>query len=216
MRRLVAIVALAGLVLAPDLAAKPKPKPAAGSPLTLSDVNSCLGLNNATPPEQVTACTKVLNSGKVKKGYDGEYYASRAAAYTMMREYDNALSDLNKALQTRQTTEIYFQRGLLYLGMEKADLAKKDLDKVLSMKPGFAAAHLLRGVISYRGGDYKAALTDFDAAVKSSPKYAQAIFARGLAKKKSGDESGGEKDLGEARGLSGNVEADVKKIGLTL
>lgn len=214
MRRLMAGIVLAGLVLAPS-AAVAKPKPAAGSPLTLSDVNSCLGLNNSSPEEQVTACTKVLNSGKVKKGFDGEYYASRAAAYTMMREYDNALADLNKALQTRQTAEIYFQRALLYLGMEQADAGKKDLDKVLSMKPGFAAAHLLRGAAAYRSGDYKAALVDFDAAVKSSPKYYQALFARGLAKKKTGDETGGDKDLADARGMSSKVEDDVKNIGLT-
>jgi tetratricopeptide (TPR) repeat protein len=217
MRRLLAAIALAGLVFAPGVAeAKQKPKPAAGSALTLSDVNSCLGLNNAPPPDQVTACTKVLNSGKVKKGFDGEYYAARAAAYTMMREYDNALADLNKALQTRQTTEIYFQRAVLYLGLGQTEAGKKDLDKVLSMKPGFAAAHLLRGTVAYRAGDFKAALTDFDAAVKSSPKYYQALFARGLAKKKTGDESGGEKDLADARGMSAKVEEDVKKFGLTL
>jgi tetratricopeptide (TPR) repeat protein len=216
MRRLLAAIALAGLVMAPGVAqAKEKPRAAAGTPLTLTDVNSCLGLNNSGPEEQVTACTKVLNSGKIKKGYDGEYYASRAAAYTMMREYDKALADLNKALQTRQTPEIYFQRALLHIGTEQPEAAKKDLDKVLSMKPGFAAALLLRGTVAYRAGEFKAALADFDAAVKSSPKYYQAIYARGLAKKKSGDESGGGKDLAEARGMSSKVEDDVKKFGLT-
>lgn len=218
MRRLLAAVALAGLVLAHGVAEakeKPKSKPTGqGSALTLMDVNSCLGLNNATPAEQVAACTKVLKSGKVKKGFDGEYYASRAAAYTMLREYDKALADLNKALETRQTVEIYFQRAILYAGLQNSEASKKDFDQVLKMKPGFAAAHLMRGSIAYREGDFKAALTDFDAAVKSSPKYAQALYARGLAKKKTGDESGGEKDLAEARGISTNVEADVKKIGL--
>jgi tetratricopeptide (TPR) repeat protein len=219
MRRLLAAVALGGLVFALGVAeAKEKPKAKAagsGSALTLMDVNSCLGLNNSTPAEQVAACTKVLSSGKVKKGFDGEYYAARAAAYTMMREYEKALADLNKALETRQTTEIYFQRAILYAGLGNSEPAMKDFDQVLKMKPGFAAAHLMRGTLSYRGGDYAAALADFDAAVKSSPKYAQALYARGLAKKKAGDESGGEKDLKEARGISANVEADVKKIGLT-
>jgi tetratricopeptide (TPR) repeat protein len=216
MRRLLAAVALAGLVFAHGTAEateKPKAK-AAGSTLTLNDVNSCLGLNNSAPDEQVAACTKVLKSGKVKKGFEGEYYAARGAAYTMMREYDKALADLNKALETRQTVEIYFQRAILYAGLGNAEPSKKDFDQVLKMKPGFAAAHLMRGTLSYRGGDYAAALTDFDAAVKSSPNYAQALYARGLAKKKTGDESGGEKDLKEARGISSNVEADVKKIGL--
>jgi len=216
MRRLLAGLAVAGLAFALGAAeAKEKPKgKGQGSALTLADVNSCLGLNNSTPAEQVAACTKVLTSGKVKKGFDGEYYASRAAAYTMLREYDKALADLNKALETRQTVEIYFQRAILYAGLQNSDASKKDFDQVLKMKPGFAAAHLMRGSIAYREGDFKAALTDFDAAVKSSPKYAQAIYARGLAKKKTGDESGGDKDLAEARGMSANVEADVKKIGL--
>jgi tetratricopeptide (TPR) repeat protein len=217
MGKLLAVLALACLVLTQTVAeAKERSKAkAAGSELTLADVNSCLALNNATPEEQVAACTKVLDSGKVKKGFDGEYYASRAAAYTAIREYEKALDDLNKALLTRQTPEIYFQRALLYVGMGQAADGKKDLDKVLALKPGFAAAHLFRGVVSYREADYKAALADFDAAVKSSPKYYQAIFARGLAKKKTGDESGGEKDIAAARSMSANVEDDVKKIGLT-
>lgn len=217
MRLLLTGLAVAGLAFALGAAeAKEKPKgKGQGSPLTLADVNSCLGLNNSTPPEQVAACTKVLKSGHVKKGFDGEYYAARGAAYTMMREYDKALADLSKALETRQTVEIYFQRAILYAGLENTDASKKDFDQVLKMKPGFAAAHLMRGSLAYRGGDFKAALTDFDAAVKSSPKYAQAIYARGLAKKKTGDESGGDKDLAEARGISANVEADVKKIGLS-
>lgn len=218
MRRLLAGFALAGLVFALGAAeAKEKPKSrSTGSALTLNDVNSCLGLNNSAPDEQVASCTKVLKSGQVKKGFDGEYYAARGAAYTMMREYDKALADLNKALETRQTVEIYFQRAILYAGLGNSEPSRKDFDQVLKMKPGFAAAHLMRGTLSYRGGDFAAALADFDAAVKSSPKYAQALFARGLAKKKTGDESGGEKDIKEARGISANVEADVKKIGLEL
>lgn len=217
MRRLLAALALAGLVFAQGAAeAKEKPKgKSSGSTLTLNDVNSCLGLNNSTPEQQVAACTKVLKSGQIKKGFDGEYYAARAAAYTMMREYDKALADLNKALETRQTVEIYFQRAILYAGLGNSEPSKNDFDQVLKMKPGFAAAHLMRGTLAYRGGDFAAALADFDAAVKSSPKYAQALYARGLAKKKMGDESGGEEDLKDARGISANVEADVKKIGLT-
>jgi len=217
MRRLLAAVAVVGLMLAQGAAeAKEKPKAkSSGSALTLADVNSCLGLNNSTPRDQVAACTKVLASGAVKKGFDGEYYAARAAAYTMMREYDKALADLNKALETRQTVEIYFQRAILYAGLGNSEPAMKDFDQVLKMKPGFAAAHLMRGTLSYRNGDFAAALTDFDAAVKSSPKYAQALYARGLAKKKTGDESGGDKDMKEARGISANVEGDVKKIGLS-
>jgi len=215
MQRLLVAVALASVALVPGADAKEKSRGKSGNEITLADVNSCLGFNNATAEEQVAACTKVLSSGKVKKGFDGEYYGSRAAAYTALREYDKALADLDKALLTRQTPEIYFQRAVLYIGMKQAEAAKKDLDKVLALKPGFAAALLLRGVVSYRDADYQAALADFDAAVKSSPKYYQAIFARGLAKKKTGNESGGEKDLAEARGMSANVEDDVKKFGLT-
>ncbi|MEQ1866942.1 MAG: tetratricopeptide repeat protein [Micropepsaceae bacterium] len=213
MRRLgVIVVAAAALAIgASDASAKPKPK---GVSVSERDVQTCLGANGGTAKEQIPACTKVINSGKIKHPYEADYYAVRGGAYFELKQYDKALADLNKAISIRATPEIYFQRALTHLSNENSDGAKADLAQVMKLKPEFSASYFMRGLISYRAEEYAEAVTYFDGAVKRLPTYYQALFARGVAKKRAGDESGGDKDIKDARGMSSHVEADMQKLGL--
>lgn len=187
-----------------------------GGTVTEQDVLTCNGSNGSTPELQIAACTKVLNSGKIKPPHEGDFYAMRAAAYFAMKAHDKALSDLNKAVTFRQTPEIYFQRGLLHMAMQNADAAKTDLAQVMKMKPTFAPAYFMRGLVAYEAAEYAEAVTYFDGAVQRLPTYYQAIFARGVAKTKAGDQEGGAKDIKTAKGMSDKVEADLKELGLSL
>src|SRR5262245_9997667 len=89
------IVAAAALALMSAADAKPATKPAKG-PLTLEDARACI--TGATAKDQIAACTKVIESGKVLKPYLADYYATRAAAYQADRQFQKALADLNTAL----------------------------------------------------------------------------------------------------------------------
>jgi tetratricopeptide (TPR) repeat protein len=210
MDRLRLIVGLgAALWLGAGLAvAKPK-----GTVVTERDVLTCNGSNGSTSEQQIAACTKLLSSGKIKHPHEGDFYAMRAAAYFALKQHDKALADLNKALTYRQTQEIYFQRALLHITMKNPDGAKADLAQVMKLKPEFAPAYFMRGLIAYDAGDYKEAVTYFDGAVQRMPTYYQALYARGVAKKKAGDEKGGEKDIKDAKGMSSHVEGDMEKLG---
>lgn len=209
-RRLV--VCAGALLLAGGLAdAKPK-----GTSVTERDVLTCNGSNGSKAQEQIAACTKLLNSGKIKSPHEGDFYAMRASAHFALEQREKALADLNKALTYRQVPEIYFQRALLHIAMKNADSAKNDLAQVMKLKPDFAPAYFMRGLIAYDAGDYAEAVTHFDGAVNRLPTYYQAIYARGVAKKKAGDEKGGEKDVRDAKGMSQHVEADMEKLGFKL
>ncbi len=215
MRFLLAALVLAAIALTSGVAeAKEKVKPKPGQ-LTQDDLRTCMGLNNAKPKEQIPACTKIIKSGDVKHPYEGDYYATRGAAYFAINQLDNALADLNKAVSVRQAPEFYFQRGLIHIARHERDGAKKDLDEVIKLKPDFAPAYMMRGVVSYEASEYKEAVGFFDGAVKRVPTYYQALYARGAAKKKSGDETGGDKDIAEARNMSTKVDDDLKKLGIT-
>jgi len=184
--------------------------------LTEQDVLACIGSNGSTAKEQVAACTKVIESGKIKPPHEGDYYATRAAAYSTLGQNDEALADLRKALTYRQVPEIYFQRALLYMSMKKGTEADADLVQVAKLKPDFPASYFMRGLIAFDGGRFDDAVGLFDEAVKRQPTYYQAIYARGVAKKKAGDDKGGDADVKQAKGMSKHVEGDMEKLGLKL
>ena len=214
MARALVLIAAAGLAIAPALAAsKPPVKPKPGQ-LTTADLRTCMGLNNATPEEQIPACTKIIKSGDVKRPYEGDYYATRGAAYLAIGKLNEALGDLNKAISIRPAPEFYFQRGLIRLGRTEVDEAKSDFDQTIKLKPKFGPSYMMRGLIAYKAGDFADAQSFFDKAVKTQPNYFQAIYARGAAKKRNGDEVGGAKDIAAARAISGSADEDAKKLGL--
>jgi tetratricopeptide (TPR) repeat protein len=215
--RILLIVTLAAIfAFAPGLAAAAsKPKPAKGTVLTEQDVRSCLGVDGSKPSAQIVACTKVINSGRVKGDYLADYYATRGAAYLANKQPGQAIADFNKALTIRQSAELYLQRGLAHMTKRSFDAAKTDLSQAIKLKPDFAPAYLMRGLAAYQAGQHKDALTDFDEAVKRVPTYYQALYARGVAKKKTGDDSGGDKDIKDARGMRPRVDEEMKKFGLT-
>lgn len=194
--------------------AKPKPKPASGTQITQNDVRICMGVDGSTPDDQIPACTKIINSGKVKAPHTGDFYATRAAAYFAKNELDKALTDLNKAITIRQAPEFYFQRGMVNMSMRSLDAAKADMGQVMKLKPDFSPPYLMRGLISYNSAEYAEALPFFDGAIQRNPTYYQALFARGATKKKLGDIDAGEKDIADARGMSNKVDDIMKGMGV--
>jgi len=212
----IAVVVAATVALgAPAADAKSKPKSKGGS-VTQQDIQTCIGANGSSPKEQVPACSKVIASGKVKHPYEGDYYAMRGAALYKLRAFDKALEDYNKAITIRPKPEMYFERALVHMAKQDVEAAKSDLAQVMKLKPAFAPSYFMRGLISYDAGEYAEAVKHFDGAVQRLPAYYQAIYARGVAKKRAGDESGGEKDIKEARGMSARIDAEMEKLGLKL
>lgn len=209
--RLVAGLAVA-LLLIPGVAAKPKSK---GTPVTELDVQTCIGANDSSPEEQIVACTKLLDSGKIKHPAESDYYATRGAAYQAADQIDKALADLNKAISIRQAPEFYFQRASTHMAKGNVEAAKADLQQVLKVKPDYAPAYMMGGVIAYQTGNYEEAVKFFNSAVERVPTHYQAIFSRGAAKKKLGDESGGNRDIADAKGMSSHVEKDMAAFGIT-
>jgi tetratricopeptide (TPR) repeat protein len=207
-----ALLALAAWGLIAPAASLAKSKPAK---ITLSDARACVGQDNSTAEQQVAACTKVLNSGKVLPAYQSDYLAARGAAYNAIGEHDKALADLNKALSLKKAPELYFQRGIIHMAKGDVSAGKADFDEVIKLRPDYASAYQMRGLVSFQAGEYQEALMFFDEAVKRVPSFYQALFARGVAKKRTGDEKGGEQDIKAARAMGPNVDKDLAPFGVT-
>lgn len=215
MRWAIVWLALIGLACLPAASFAKAPKSSRPKPgqLTTTDLRTCLGLNGSKAKEQIAACTKIINSGNVKHPYEADYYATRGSAYLHTHQLDLALADLNKALSVRKGPEFYFERGIIYLAMNRFADGKADFAEVIRLKPKFAQGYMMRGVASFMTGDYDEALPYFDKAVKAQPSYYQALFARGVTKQKVGDSSG-DKDIADARGMSSYVDRDLAPFGV--
>lgn len=215
MKRQFATIAAATLVLATALApASAKSKAGAGGPaVTEVDVRTCLGVTGGGPDEQIAACTKLLSSGKIHKGKESDFYASRGAAYYATGKLEPAEADFTTAINQEKKPQFLFQRAMVLMAQNKVAKARADFDQVVALTPDFAPVYLMRGLVSYQDGDYKAALTDFTAATQRKQMYYQAIFARGAAKLRLGDDSGNG-DLKEARGMSAHVDDELQALGV--
>lgn len=209
-----ALVFAALLAAAPAFAKPAAPRAPSSTSITEHDVRVCIGVSGSTPQEQIPVCTKIINSGKIHHPHEGDYYATRGAAYYATKQFDAALADYNKALTFQQKPEFYFQRALVLLAKKEVEKAKADLATVIKLSPAFPPAYFIRGLVGYQAADYKSALADFDAAIQRNPTYYQAIFARGAAKTRLGDDSGGKDDLKQARGMSAHVDDDMQKLGV--
>lgn len=212
-RFLLVATATAAFALTPWPAeAKAKAKP--GTQLTQMDLRVCMGVDGSKPQDQIPTCTKIINSGLVKHPHTGDYYATRGAAYFALGQLDSAMADLNKAISIRKAPEFYFQRGMLYMALSDISGAKTDFDEVIKLKPALAPPYFMRGVVAYVSADFAEAQSFFDAAIKRVPTHYKALFGRGVVKKKLGDESGGNKDISDARGMSDRVEKEMAQLGI--
>ncbi|MFM9864663.1 MAG: tetratricopeptide repeat protein [Micropepsaceae bacterium] len=204
--------AVALTFLSMPAAAAPKAK--AGAKLTQNDLRVCMGVDGSKPEDQIPVCTKIINSGLVKHPHTGDYYATRGAAYFAVGQLDNAIADLNKAIGIRPAPEFYFQRGMVFMSLSDLSGAKTDFDQVIKLKPAFAPPYFMRGLVAYSSADFAEAQSFFDAAVKRVPTHYKALYGRGVIKKKLGDESGGKKDMSDARGMSDSVEKEMAQLGI--
>jgi len=75
-----------------------------------------------------------------------------------------------------------FKRGAAYLSLGKSLQARRDFDKVLTLKPGFEGALTQRAKIRARSGEWKDSKADYEAAGKmDGPEFAELEEAEGAA-----------------------------------
>jgi len=78
------------------------------------------------------------------------------------------------------------------------DLVKKDLEKVLEIKPNFAFAHYNLGVLNCILRDFEEGIAHFTSAIQSNPDFAEAWYNRGLTSIYLGREIEGTLDLSKS------------------
>jgi tetratricopeptide (TPR) repeat protein len=86
----------------------------------------------------------------------------RAQLYALAFRYDDALADMNAAIELDPTNpELYVMRGQLALYLYEWDRVLADYNRAIELDPDYADAYYFRGILFYTQGYREDALTDF-------------------------------------------------------
>jgi tetratricopeptide (TPR) repeat protein len=123
----------------------------------------------------------------VEQNPDNPYaYHARAAAHSLLRNYQDAKKDLDKTIELNPTSGIaYYDRAVIYVYLSNYEQALRDFDKNIDLTPKLAGGthaftYYLRGYTNYKLKDYPQAIKDFTKALELNGKLALAYNYRGV------------------------------------
>jgi tetratricopeptide (TPR) repeat protein len=109
-------------------------------------------------------------------------YARRGEAFESRRDFDQALTALNRACELApDNAEYVYRRGRLHEELQQLAPALTDFDRSLQLRPSDLNTLLARAELKIRMGDKPGGRTDLDAADAVAPKQANERFRMALA-----------------------------------
>ncbi len=110
-----------------------------------------------------------------------EMYLKRGVAYYSKGNFNQAISDFNKAIKVDPNYSIaYLKRGLAFF--EKKDIAQaiSDYTKAIAINPAYEEAYYIRGLAYASQEKFEQAVSDYTKAIEINPDYVQAYINRGF------------------------------------
>ena len=156
------------------------------------------------------ACSKALQSGKLRADEIALARLTRGVARTMLgnsiasfEDYQEALKHYDGAIDpTHPDASALFRRATAERGLGLTDRALADFDKAIGLDPNNHQAYLGRGaLLAQRTRDYRRAIGDFDRTLQLEPRNLTALIARGDAYSQVGEFPRAFEDLDRAVAL---------------
>jgi len=99
----------------------------------------CLAAADKGPDEQIQACTAAIDSGRPDEAWF--VYGMRASAYVAAKRWDEAISDLSKAIELKPDDAIaYENRGWVYEEKGEIEKAIENYREAARLNPDFERA----------------------------------------------------------------------------
>lgn len=109
-------------------------------------------------------------------------YKSRATAYYMSGQYENAVIDYSENIRLIDNNpETYCDRGIALYYSKKYAAAINDFDKTIQLLPQHLRALHFRGLSYFTLKNYNNAVKDFTGAIALKPYYPFGYYSRGLS-----------------------------------
>ena len=114
---------------------------------------------------------------------DEDSYFSRGRAKFELEEYEESISDFDKAVGINPHNDYFYWRGLARYNLGEYSEAILDFDEAIGIDPHNDYFYYWRGLARYNLGEYSEAILDFDEAIGIDPGNGYFYYWCGMAKK---------------------------------
>jgi tetratricopeptide (TPR) repeat protein len=114
--------------------------------------------------------------------------AGRSVAQSALRNFNDALADINQAIALKPVNgDHFFNKSLIFSGMGRRDSQEVALDRCLQLNGEHADAAYYKGLIAFERKDYEKAAGYYSVAIMSKRDFVSAYNDRGSARRAMGD-----------------------------
>lgn len=151
----------------------------------------------------------------LRKGNEPEYYFLRGVCYNYVMQYNDALADLNTAVEMCDTIAAYYNyRGIVYINLEKYADALFEFQTALKMNPDAEFIHNNIGLAYEKNGFLEKAIEHYKISIRKEPYYSDSYFNLGRINYEKGRFKAAIKYLEEAYLLNPNFGDITHILGL--
>src|SRR3569833_1354704 len=152
------------------------------------DLHDCATQPQTLADQRIAACTKLLQSGRLKGKPLGVTYGLRGLAYLDRGDVPHAISDLNTAVQLAPDfAPAYQNRGNAWYARGNFGQALSDYDATIKLDPDSPSPYIIRAAVRRDLGYNEGALEDYGRAISLGSTRAGAYRGRGELYLRSGD-----------------------------
>lgn len=143
----------------------------AGPPASArAGISACRSAHSKSDPEHRIDLFRIcLEGGGISRNTRANAHLYRGATYFLIGEYDEAIADLDSALEINDRLgAAYFYRGQIYLNLEQYERAIPEFTAMLTRRPSQLRhyAYAFRGAARVELGDVEGGLSDYDEAIE--------------------------------------------------
>lgn len=178
---------------------------ASAQPSLVQDQTTCSAVTGSgyTPQQQVDACTRLIQSGRMGQDDVAMAYYNRGRAWVDANDNAKAVTDYTQAITLRPVYPIaFYNRGTAYNHLERYDDAIRDFTQAIAQRSGYVNAYVNRGNAYAFSGRHAEAIADYNEAIRLNPQLQQAWNNRGIVHRRMGNTAQADADQAEARRLS--------------
>jgi tetratricopeptide (TPR) repeat protein len=144
------------------------------------ELRMCATQTESLAEERIAACTKALQSGRLRDEPLGVAYGLRGLAYLDRGDLPHAIGDLNNAIQLAPNfAPAYQNRGNAWYARGNYGQALADYDATIKLDPNSPSPYVNRATVRRDLGYIEGALEDYDKAISLGANRATPYSGRG-------------------------------------
>ncbi len=141
---------------------------------------------------------------------------NRAIARGNAKDYRGALADFGAVAQSSPKTSNAWS-GLCWIHAVSGMGPNSGIaacNEAVALNPGDTSVLGYRALLSFRLGDFDAAVVDYDAALAKDPRSATFLYGRGMTKLRDGNPTGANEDIAAAKALDARIVQTFMGYGI--